>query len=130
RLATDKRDLSDLSIMAQRPLHEDSLYDVQRLPSAYSTVFPYTTLFRSDPQRPDQGHLRRRSHRPVHRRGQRPEQRHRRRPRDQRDRKSTRLNSSHVKISYAVLCLKKKTKSARSDPSCMNKILSVNSIHF
>src|SRR5690606_41194500 len=27
---------------------------------------------------------------------------------DQRDRKSTRLNSSHVKISYAVFCLKKK----------------------
>src|SRR5690606_40459001 len=27
----------------------------------------------------------------------------------QRDRKSTRLNSSHVKISYAVFCLKKKT---------------------
>src|SRR5690606_39649644 len=26
------------------------------------------------------------------------------------DRKSTRLNSSHVKISYAVFCLKKKTK--------------------
>src|SRR5690606_40774090 len=29
---------------------------------------------------------------------------------DHRDRKSTRLNSSHVKISYAVFCLKKKTK--------------------
>src|SRR5690606_40652180 len=29
---------------------------------------------------------------------------------DQADRKSTRLNSSHVKISYAVFCLKKKTK--------------------
>src|SRR5690606_41015013 len=29
----------------------------------------------------------------------------------QRDRKSTRLNSSHVKISYAVFCLKKKKKS-------------------
>src|SRR5690606_42073549 len=29
--------------------------------------------------------------------------------RDDRDRKSTRLNSSHVKISYAVFCLKKKT---------------------
>src|SRR5690606_4103166 len=29
---------------------------------------------------------------------------------DGRDRKSTRLNSSHVKISYAVFCLKKKTK--------------------
>src|SRR5690606_40903674 len=30
------------------------------------------------------------------------------------DRKSTRLNSSHVKISYAVFCLKKKTKKAGS----------------
>src|SRR5690606_41633452 len=30
-----------------------------------------------------------------------------------RDRKSTRLNSSHVKISYAVFCLKKKTKKER-----------------
>src|SRR5690606_41911389 len=29
------------------------------------------------------------------------------------DRKSTRLNSSHVKISYAVFCLKKKTKESR-----------------
>src|SRR5436309_8744197 len=29
-------------------------------------------------------------------------------PRDSGDRKSTRLNSSHVKISYAVFCLKKK----------------------
>src|SRR5690606_41223632 len=33
-----------------------------------------------------------------------------RRIRRQRDRKSTRLNSSHVKISYAVFCLKKKKK--------------------
>src|SRR5690606_39826022 len=31
-----------------------------------------------------------------------------------RDRKSTRLNSSHVKISYAVFCLKKKTQSQTS----------------
>src|SRR5690625_5459690 len=30
-------------------------------------------------------------------------------PREERDRKSTRLNSSHVAISYAVFCLKKKT---------------------
>src|SRR5690606_41045772 len=30
--------------------------------------------------------------------------------RHDKDRKSTRLNSSHVKISYAVFCLKKKTK--------------------
>src|SRR5690349_21981379 len=32
-----------------------------------------------------------------------------------RDRKSTRLNSSHVEISYAVFCLKKKTSELRSD---------------
>src|SRR3712207_7579407 len=31
---------------------------------------------------------------------------------DQRDRKSTRLNSSHANISYAVFCLKKKIKTA------------------
>src|SRR3989442_11370251 len=34
-------------------------------------------------------------------------------PRFPRDRKSTRLNSSHVRISYAVFCLKKKTEQAR-----------------
>src|SRR5690606_40335238 len=32
---------------------------------------------------------------------------------EEKDRKSTRLNSSHVKISYAVCCLKKKTKDWR-----------------
>src|SRR5690606_40070591 len=32
-----------------------------------------------------------------------------------RDRKSTRLNSSHVKISYAVFCSKKKTMNVRSE---------------
>src|SRR2546426_12269365 len=35
---------------------------------------------------------------------------HERRRRDPRDRKSTRLNSSHLVISYAVFCLKKKKK--------------------
>src|SRR3989337_3227793 len=57
-----------------------------------STLFPYTTLFRSQP-----GDLRRVD---LHR----PAVRHRLRP----DRKSTRLNSSHGSISYAVFCLKKK----------------------
>src|SRR5256885_7980756 len=58
-----------------------------------STLFPYTTLFRSPsdpstkilsgyPKMPDIRHFR--------------------------DRKSTRLNSSHLVISYAVFCLKKK----------------------
>src|SRR6267143_4386406 len=60
-----------------------------------STLFPYTTLFRSRPSadtssgafRPNPGSQCRR----------------------RRDRKSTRLNSSHSSSSYAVFCLKKKT---------------------
>src|SRR5438876_5934125 len=60
-----------------------------------STLFPYTTLFRSG------NHW---SGYPVR---QAPD--HRRSPgRWRRDRKSTRLNSSHPSISYAVFCLKKK----------------------
>src|SRR5215469_18330932 len=57
-----------------------------------STLFPYTTLFR-----------------PRGRRGCRsPSPGPRRRSTRRRDRKSTRLNSSHVESSYAVFCLKKK----------------------
>src|SRR5687768_17963453 len=62
-----------------------------------STLFPYTTLFRSP-----------RSHRDLGR-GVRPAALRRAR-RQHRDRKSTRLNSSHGYISYAVFCLKKKKK--------------------
>src|SRR3989442_11915557 len=36
---------------------------------------------------------------------------------EQLDRKSTRLNSSHVRISYAVFCLKKKKQSERTTPT-------------
>src|SRR2546427_6981807 len=72
-----------------------------------STLFPYTTLFRSGAtsdsrgagQYPGGGRAgdRERGEQPRHhgRRG---------------DRKSTRLNSSHSQISYAVFCLKKKKK--------------------
>src|SRR3712207_7739251 len=75
-----------------------------------STLFPYTTLFRSD--RPAQRH--RVLHRlggalpqvGGHRVGGVTEEHH---P-PPRDRKSTRLNSSHANISYAVFCLKKKQK--------------------
>src|SRR5215471_20170386 len=59
-----------------------------------STLFPYTTLFRSTgagARRADHG---RRCRPPARRRVA--------------DRKSTRLNSSHVENSYAVFCLKKK----------------------
>src|SRR5256885_5121126 len=67
-----------------------------------STLFPYTTLFRSRAGEParvlDVGHAPTRRDAPA-------------RPRD---RKSTRLNSSHLVISYAVFCLKKKTASLPS----------------
>src|SRR6478752_8375378 len=59
-----------------------------------STLFPYTTLFRSA-----RGLQRRWP--AAHRASPRP---------GPRDRKSTRLNSSHGYISYAVFCLKKKKK--------------------
>src|SRR5215475_8046597 len=58
-----------------------------------STLFPYTTLFRSPKASWRAGRFPRWPARQVPRFG---------------DRKSTRLNSSHVKISYAVFCLKKK----------------------
>src|SRR2546422_8013419 len=84
-----------------------------------STLFPYTTLFRSGgnlaPQAragdvPVQGADRarprsaRRDHHLRARKGA---------LRRQRDRKSTRLNSSHGYISYAVFCLKKKKKTQK-----------------
>src|SRR5690349_23327501 len=72
-------------------------------PPPRSTLFPYTTLFRSL-QHHD---VKRRARRPGERlRLQEPDLLARRHP--ERDRKSTRLNSSHVEISYAVFCLKKK----------------------
>src|SRR5438034_6797762 len=71
-----------------------------------STLFPYTTLFRSCGRRPARGggdrgraagHL------------------------GDLDRKSTRLNSSHTVISYAVFCLKKKKKKNKKQESNTNK---------
>src|SRR5690348_18211380 len=73
-----------------------------------STLFPYTTLFRSPC---GQGAEDR--HAPDAARGdgaRDPHQGSRRHSRDAEDRKSTRLNSSHPSISYAVFCLKKKKK--------------------
>src|SRR5690349_23015753 len=42
------------------------------------------------------------------------------------DRKSTRLNSSHVEISYAVFCLKKKKNNRQQIPLQINQYLSTN----
>src|SRR5256885_7087002 len=93
-----------------------------------STLFPYTTLFRSllrtgthGQHRPDSGEVGRADACP--RRDRRraesaaDELAHPRRAcaqAGQRDRKSTRLNSSHLVISYAVFCLKKKRTTSNS----------------
>src|SRR3712207_7611572 len=73
-----------------------------------STLFPYTTLFRSSryvhPSPVDQEPGSRAARRGLVRAGRRD----RGDPGEWQDRKSTRLNSSHANISYAVFCLKKK----------------------
>src|SRR3712207_7627663 len=87
-----------------------------------STLFPYTTLFRSD----DADRLRHALRRVRHARRQQEDLAFADRNVDElavlhglqhhlaldliEDRKSTRLNSSHANISYAVFCLKKKNK--------------------
>src|SRR3712207_7112144 len=94
-----------------------------------STLFPYTTLFRSpreapptEPQQRDREEGQRPQHPPPRGLAQgeardgedrprghgRPSPEPARRMPRNRDRKSTRLNSSHANISYAVFCLKKK----------------------
>src|SRR3712207_7367147 len=76
-----------------------------------STLFPYTTLFRSEDR-----HLRLVDHRRRDDRavaagvGDRERSAAHLVGRELADRKSTRLNSSHANISYAVFCLKKKKK--------------------
>src|SRR3712207_7252968 len=85
-----------------------------------STLFPYTTLFRSDRRAERLG-----DSRAVDLLRLQPGVRHIRYApgrverqvgaaagANQRDRKSTRLNSSHANISYAVFCLKKKNNTA------------------
>src|SRR3712207_8664062 len=93
-----------------------------------STLFPYTTLFRSEPVIGEQAHVLREAkpielgqkgrarerepHGPEHAADIDDEDDESRRQEGKgcgQDRKSTRLNSSHANISYAVFCLKKKT---------------------
>src|SRR5438309_5930391 len=94
-------------------------------PPPKSTLFPYTTLFRSEqlwPRRPAA------SRDPAQQRNKgkaehglslflAPPNRH---P-NIGDRKSTRLNSSHSSISYAVFCLKKKTQQQNTSKPRTNK---------
>src|SRR5690349_19284235 len=78
---------------------------------ATSTLFPYTTLFRSPEQIIPAIQKMRTDSLQMQQEGV---ENDRRAARDQKyaltDRKSTRLNSSHVETSYAVFCLKKKTR--------------------
>src|SRR5436190_10275951 len=85
-------------------------------PPPISTLFPYTTLFRSYGLRS----VERQRSAAVARRVlvARPEpdrHEHQGRATSTRDRKSTRLNSSHTVISYAVFCLKKKKKKKKNN---------------
>src|SRR3712207_8732954 len=96
------------------------MYVKQRLPIIFfffflmirrpprSTLFPYTTLFRSDHDggERDQDQQAEPQHR--HAKSQGRDGGEGARTRRPADRKSTRLNSSHANISYAVFCLKKK----------------------
>src|SRR2546427_4728244 len=87
-----------------------------------STLFPYTTLFRSHYDAYGslgkfglfnggviRGRMAMLSHIMLYRSHQ--------------DRKSTRLNSSHSQISYAVFCLKKKKKSHKNTTRCADRAL-------
>src|SRR5688572_31684996 len=87
-----------------------SFFSMRRRPPR-STLFPYTTLFRSalDLLRHRRGGQRggaARAHARARRRAAAVRLPHH--AREAEDRKSTRLNSSHSQISYAVFCLKKK----------------------
>src|SRR5205807_9693561 len=102
--------------MLTYPLHivSISIFLLSHRRPPRSTLFPYTTLFRS-PQRQRRRHF-------LHRvqlsaaavlrlpRAARSLHVHAAARRQRPDRKSTRLNSSHLVISYAVFCLKKKNK--------------------
>src|SRR2546421_4256235 len=95
-----------------------------------STLFPYTTLFRSHASESRRDLRVHGEGAPGHDAPPRP--RHRRvapvlggaQAAGGRDRKSTRLNSSHDQISYAVFCLKKKKKKRRKQKAhnCLSQL--------
>src|SRR5438045_4781603 len=84
-----------------------------------STLFPYTTLFRSQRPRPARA-VGGERHSGPHRRAVEA-------PALGRDRKSTRLNSSHLGISYAVFCLKKKIQILKR---CRGRLKALNIVTY
>src|SRR3712207_8750164 len=89
-----------------------------------STLFPYTTLFRSailsrDPQLADHEQREADEHADGDAHGRlQPTVIEREAEEEDGDRKSTRLNSSHANISYAVFCLKKKIPNIELYDTC------------
>src|SRR2546427_4875026 len=109
-----------ISLLSNSSTHDDFLsfffLMIRRPPR--STLFPYTTLFRSQSELDQLGVSRYLKERPA--------------PRQiadvvkRTDRKSTRLNSSHSQISYAVFCLKKKkTSDNHTHPRGEDRIFSL-----
>src|SRR5438445_4548428 len=109
---------SSLIILARSAITPVNMFFILMMIPPISTLFPYTTLFRSLHAVGIVGDVLDRvivGEERVDHDG--------RGDRHQRDRKSTRLKSSHAKISYAVFCLKKKTKMyvvtiSGAHPSC------------
>src|SRR5690606_41633807 len=100
-----------------KPLLAISLLYLKNRPHPISTLFPYTTLFRSISGRKrivnqkilsKDGHPSFTPNSSVFISDTYPQKNEKQVLFVHKDRKSTRLNSSHVKISYAVFCLKKK----------------------
>src|SRR2546427_5765912 len=87
-----------------------------------STLFPYTTLFRSRAEAGEVGDVLDRVRAQVAGQDVTYQQ-----PGREPDRKSTRLNSSHSQISYAVFCLKKKKKRQRHTRPDNNYIIATTS---
>src|SRR5205814_10429964 len=106
-----------------------SLFSSIPPPPPSSTLFPYSTLFRSrhrvggrhlHPWR-ELEELPQRGRHELDPAGQRDEGRDPEERDGHADRKSTRLNSSHLGISYAVFCLKKKKKKKKNKSRNKNK---------
>src|SRR3989442_12977537 len=107
--------MTNLSTYSLGPLNINFFFFLMIRRPPRSTLFPYTTLFRSPRAQP-------RGARVSEAPGAALRHPHRvyvvpRARAERGDRKSTRLNSSHVRISYAVFCLKKKKKKPTSRPN-------------
>src|SRR5699024_12558586 len=107
-----------------------SLFHIIRPPQPKYTLYPYTTLFRSKGEIKHELQTKHRTNKiknatkrllnhktsinkPNLKINSIKSSKRTRHPKTPKDRKSTRLNSSHVSISYAVFCLKKKKKDSK-----------------